>query len=167
MSDDEQQVEERTDETEASSDGEEPSAEERAKQVAEEEEKAKEEMREMEQQDAEELPQDLEDWPSGKAKYETFGGPEGQHSYDEGPETKLGPSSLRHHEGGDTVTVEGEEVDDAQKFKGDPVPGGPTDQNSPDASGESSGDDERSGDDEASGDDERSDGPQASGDDDG
>ena len=148
MNDDEQRVEDRPaseqedEPTQASGAGEsgdggdEPSAQERAEQVAEEEEKAKEEIRELEQKDADELPEKPEDWPSGKAKYETFGGPEGQHAYDEGPEKKLGPSSLRHHEGGDTVTVEGEEVDDADQYKGDPVPGGPTDEQSPDDPGE-------------------------------
>jgi len=40
-------------------------------------------------------------------------------------EAKLGPPDVRHHEGG-KVTVEGEEVD-ADDFKGDPIPGGPTD----------------------------------------
>jgi hypothetical protein len=42
--------------------------------------------------------------PDGQAKYETFGGAEGDHSYDEGPEAKLGPDSVRHHEDG---SVEG------------------------------------------------------------
>ena len=71
-------------------------------------------------------PQNLEDWPQGKAKYETFGGPEGEHAYDEGPEEQLGPSSLRHHEDG-KVSIAGEEVDEADEYKGEPIPGGPTD----------------------------------------
>jgi hypothetical protein len=70
-------------------------------------------------------PEKLEDWPDDEAKYETFGGPEGTHSYAEGPEAKLGPPDVRHHEGG-KVTVEGEEVD-PDEYKGDPIPGGPTD----------------------------------------
>lgn len=94
----------------------------RAQKVEKERQEAKEEMKELE----ENPPEKLEDWPSGKAKYETFGGPEGDHSYDEGPEAKLGPSSLRRHEGGG-VTIEGEEVDDSDEYKGDPIPGGPTD----------------------------------------
>ncbi len=94
----------------------------RAQEVEKESQEAKEEMKELE----ENPPGKLEDWPSGKAKYETFGGPEGDHSYDEGPEAKLGPSSLRRHEGGG-VTIEGEEVDDSDEYKGDPIPGGPTD----------------------------------------
>jgi len=80
-------------------------------------------------------PQNLEDWPQGKAKYETFGGPEGEHGYHEGPEENLGPSSVRHLEDG-RVTVAGEEVDNPDEYKSEPVPGGPTDPNSPDAPGE-------------------------------
>src|SRR4029453_11587 len=60
------------------------------------------------------------------AKYETFGGAEGDHSYDEGPEAKLGPDSVRHHEDG-SVEVGGEKADDPDEFKGEPIPGGPTD----------------------------------------
>jgi hypothetical protein len=82
----------------------------------------KEKVRQLEQ----DPPEKLEDWPDGEAKYETFGGPEGDHSYDEGPESKLGPSDVRHFEDG-KVTVEGEEVDDPDDYKGDPIPGGPTD----------------------------------------
>jgi hypothetical protein len=73
-------------------------------------------------------PEKLEDWPSGQAKYETFGGKEGDHSYAEGPEAKLGPDSVRHREDG-SVEVGGEEVDDPDEFKGEPIPGGPTDPN--------------------------------------
>src|SRR3954449_1132672 len=98
----------------------------KAQEKEEEREKAREKMQEIE----EDPPADLEDWPDDAAKYETFGGPEGEHSYEEGPETKLGPSSLRHTEDGG-VTIEGEEVDDADKYKGDPIPGGPTDENAP------------------------------------
>ncbi|MEA2421808.1 MAG: hypothetical protein QOF55_907 [Thermoleophilaceae bacterium] len=98
----------------------------KAQDKAEERESAKEKMKEIE----EDPPENLEDWPDDAAKYETFGGPEGQHSYEEGPEVKLGPSSLRHHEEG-KVTIEGEEVDDPDKYKGDPIPGGPTDEDAP------------------------------------
>ena len=76
-------------------------------------------------------PEKLEDWPDDDAKYETFGGPEGEHSYDEGPEAQLGPPDVRHHEDG-KVTVEGEEVD-PEEFKGDPIPGGPTDESTADS----------------------------------
>jgi len=71
-------------------------------------------------------PERLEDWPDGQAKYETFGGADGDHSYDEGPEVKLGPHSVRHHEDG-SVEVDGKQVDDPSELKGDPIPGGPTD----------------------------------------
>ena len=96
-----------------------------------EDDEAKEEMRRIE----ENPPENLEDWPQGKAKYETYGGPEGTHGYHEGPEQKLGPSSLRHHEGGE-VSIEGDKVDDPDEYKGDPIPGGPTDPDSPDQPGE-------------------------------
>jgi hypothetical protein len=61
-------------------------------------------------------PQKLEDWPDGPAKYKTFGGPEGDHSYEEGPERQLGPSGVRRHEDG-SVTVDGEEVENPEDFK--------------------------------------------------
>jgi hypothetical protein len=98
----------------------------KAQDKEEERESAKEKMKEIE----EEPPEKLEDWPDDAAKYETFGGPEGDHSYEEGPEVKLGPSSLRHTEGGG-VTIEGEEVDEPDKYKGEPIPGGPTDEDAP------------------------------------
>ena len=98
----------------------------KAQKAHEEREKAKETIKELE----EDPPEKLEDWPDDQAKYETFGGPEGNESYDESVTKKLGPSSLRHHEDG-KVTVEGEEVDNPDEFKGDPIPGGPTDPNAP------------------------------------
>jgi hypothetical protein len=104
----------------------------KAQQAEEEFEQAKQTMKDLEEGDP---PEKLEDWPSDQAKYETYGGPEGPHSYDEGPEQKLGPSSLRHHEDGD-VSIEGDKVDDPDEYKGDPIPGGPTDPNAPDMGGE-------------------------------
>lgn len=71
--------------------------------------------REMEQVE-QDPPEKLEDWPSGAGKYKTFGGPEGDHSYEEGPESQLGPSGLRRHEDG-SVTIDGEEVDDPDEYK--------------------------------------------------
>jgi hypothetical protein len=94
----------------------------KARKAGEEEEKAKEKVKELE----EDPPEKLEDWPDDKAKYETFGGAEGQESYEESVTSKLGPSSLRYREDGG-VEIEGEEVDDPDKYKGDPIPGGPTD----------------------------------------
>jgi hypothetical protein len=117
---------------------------------------AKDKVRELE----ENPPERLEDWPDDEAKYETFGGPEGEHTYEEGPESKLGPSSLRHHEGGD-VSIEGEKVDDPKRYKGDPIPGGPTDPNAtgPDvdnskAQGEQQDDDDDGGGEEQDSDDD-------------
>jgi hypothetical protein len=93
-------------------------------------EKEKEEARQEIERLEEDPPEKLEDWPEWKAKYETFGGKEGEHSYAEGPEQKLGPDSVRHYEDG-TVTVGGEEADDPDEFKGEPIPGGPTDPQAP------------------------------------
>src|SRR5881227_3435414 len=76
----------------------------------------------------EDPPKDLKDWPDDDRKYETFGGREGDHGYEEGPEAKLGPSGLRHHEDG-SVSIDGEKVDKPEEYKGDPIPGGPTDPN--------------------------------------
>jgi hypothetical protein len=99
--------------------------------VQQEREEAKREIEKLEDSP----PEKLEDWPEGKAKYETFGGKEGEHAYHEGPEQNLGPDSLRHHEDG-SVTVRGEEVDDPDAYKGDPIPGGPTDPDAPHEPGE-------------------------------
>ena len=131
----------------------EKSAAEKAQESEEEREQAKETMQKLEEEGA---PDKLEDWPSDAAKYETFGGPEGEHSYHEGPEEEqLGPSSLRHKEDG-SVEIAGEEVDNPDEYKSDPIPGGPTDENAPDAPGEDdddSDDSKESGDSEQSGDD--------------
>jgi hypothetical protein len=80
-------------------------------------------------------PKKLEDWPDDERKYETFGGGEGDHGYEEGPEKNLGPSGLRRHEDG-SITIDGEKVDNPDDYKGDPIPGGPTDPNAPSAAGE-------------------------------
>jgi hypothetical protein len=94
----------------------------KARKAAEEEEAAKEKVKELE----DDPPAKLEDWPDDKAKYETFGGAEGQESYEESVTSKLGPSSLRYREDGG-VEIEGEEVDDPDEYKSEPIPGGPTD----------------------------------------
>jgi hypothetical protein len=90
-------------------------------------------------------PEKLEDWPGGKAKYKTFGGPESESGYGEGATEKLGPADLQHHEDG-SVTVGGEEVDNPDEYKGEPIPGGPTDPEAPpdpgfDADAEANSDD--------------------------
>jgi hypothetical protein len=92
---------------------------EKAKEVYK---KAEETVKQLE----EDPPKKLEDWPTDDAKYRTFGGGEGDHGYDEGPEAKLGPSGVRHFADG-SVEVEGEKVDNPDDFKGEPIPGGPTD----------------------------------------
>jgi len=107
--------------------------EETAEKSEDQESEGREEMEKLEQ--ADEVPKDPADWPDGKAKYLTFGGREGEHGYDEGPEEKLGPSSLEHHEDG-SVSIEGEKVDDPDEYKGEPIPGGPTDPNAPALAGE-------------------------------
>jgi hypothetical protein len=89
----------------------------------------------------EDPPKDLKDWPDDENKYETFGGPEGDHGYEEGPEAKLGPSGLRHREDG-SVEIDGEEVDDPEEYKGDPIPGGPTDPNATGPDVDNKGDDD-------------------------
>src|SRR3954454_24339650 len=107
--------------------GDDDSAQEAAQREEQQVEEAKETMSELEEGDP---PKDLADWPGGKAKYLTYGGPDGGESYDDGATAKLGPSSLRHLEDGN-VTIEGEEVDDPSDFKGDPIPGGPSDPDAP------------------------------------
>ena len=102
-------------------------ADKQREETEREEREAKEEIQALE----DDPPQDLKDWPSGKAKYETFGGPEHETSYDEAATSKLGPSEVRHREDG-SVEVGGEEVDNPDDFKGEPIPGGRTD---PDAEG--------------------------------
>ena len=82
-------------------------------------ETAREEMRELEQQD--EPPEKLEDWPDGKAKYETYGGPDSESAYDEGPTAKLGPSDLEYQEDG-SIEIKGEQVDNPDDYKGEKIP---------------------------------------------
>jgi hypothetical protein len=106
----------------------------KAQEALERHEAAKEKIKALE----DDPPKNLEDWPDDEAKYLTFGGGEGDHGYDEGPERKLGPSSLEHVEGGG-VRIEGEDVENPEDYKGDPIPGGPTDPNAPKLAGEEKG----------------------------
>ena len=100
----------------------------KAQSEEEEVEEAKKVMEELEEGDP---PEKLEDWPGGKAKYQTYGGPDsGDGGYEDGATAKLGPSNLRHHEDG-SVTIDGEEVDDPDEYKGEPIPGGPSDPDAP------------------------------------
>ena len=107
----------------------------RAKEKADAWDEAREKVAKLEEQD--EPPTDLKDWPDDEAKYITYGGGEGDHGYDEGPEKKLGPSSLERHEDG-SITIEGEEVDNPDDYKADPVGAAvetptPDDQESPES----------------------------------
>ena len=103
-------------------------AETKAQTEEEEVAEAKKVMAKLEEGDP---PEKLEDWPGGKAKYQTYGGPDsGDGGYEDGATAKLGPSNLRHHEDG-SVTVDGEEVDNPDDYKGEPIPGGPSDPDAP------------------------------------
>ena len=108
-------------------------------------------------------PKDLEDWPSGRAKYETFGGPEHESSYEDSAATKLGEADVRHHEDG-KVTVGGEEVDNPDEYKGEPIPGGPTDPDTPKISGERDLTDEGKGEGDGDGEADDDDGGEKEGD---
>src|SRR3954454_15508128 len=105
---------------------------EKAQEAEERYEKAQQKIEELE----ENPPEKLEDWPDDAAKYQTFGGSEeGETHYDEKHEKALGEHSVRHHEDG-KVEVKGEEVDNPDEYKGEPIPGGPTDPDAPKISGE-------------------------------
>lgn len=97
-----------------------------------EQQAAREEMKRLEE--ADELPTEPKDWPDGKAKFLTFAS-DTDEPYGEGPTAKLGPGSVEHHEDG-SVSVDGEKVDDPEKYKGKPIAGGPTDPNAPAIAGE-------------------------------
>lgn len=116
---------------------EEQSAGDAADKHKEESEAAKQEIKDLEK----DPPQRLEDWPGGKAKYQTFGGADSETDYEEGPTSKLGPSNLRRFEDG-SITIDGEQVDNPDDYKGEPIPGGPTDPNAPVEPGEEGHDDD-------------------------
>lgn len=110
----------------------------KAQEAAERHERARQKMEEIEK----DPPEKLEDWPDDEAKYETFGGSEdGESYYDEKHEEALGQHSVRHHDDG-SVEVKGEKVDNPDEFKGEPIPGGPTDPDSPAMPGEEKADGE-------------------------
>lgn len=152
MAEEETKVEETEEEAQRDEDG--GSSEEREGMDSD---RVNEQMEELE----ENPPGKLEDWPDGPAKYRTIGGGDASESWEEGPTKHLGPSDVRYYEDG-TVTVKGEEVDNPEDFKGDPIPGGPTDPDAPDdpsgledkekGEGGSEGEDD---DDDAAGEDER------------
>jgi hypothetical protein len=100
-------------------------AQRKAREAKEAHERARETMKDLEERD--EPPKRLEDWPDDEAKYVTYGGGEGDHGYEDGPERKLGPSSLERHADG-SVSIDGEKVDDPERYKtDDPIKGGPSD----------------------------------------
>ena len=108
----------------------------KAQEAEEKFEAAKQKMQELEKNP----PEKLEDWPDDAAKYQTFGGSEdGDSSYDENVEEALGEHSVRHHEDG-KVEVKGEVVDNPEDYKGEPIPGGPTDPDSAAMPGEEKAD---------------------------
>jgi hypothetical protein len=92
---------------------------------ARDEERDVETMRELEAGDA---PSDLKDWPSDSAMYQTYG--EDDEPYGEGLTANLGPSDLARHDDG-SISIKGEKVDNPDDYRGEPIPGGPTDPNSP------------------------------------
>ena len=107
-------------------------AAQKAQEAEEKHEAAKAKMEEIEK----DPPENLEDWPDDEAKYQTFGGAEdGESTYDDKHEEALGEHSVRHHEDG-SVEVKGDKAENPDDYKGDPIPGGPTDPNSPDLAGE-------------------------------
>jgi hypothetical protein len=94
----------------------EKSSEELAREKEEQSEQAKKEIEELER--ADELPADISEWPSGPAKYETFG--KDDDAYGEGATEKLGPANLERHADG-SVSIDGEKVDNPDDYKGDPI----------------------------------------------
>ena len=111
-----------------------------AQELAEKHEREDEEAEKEMEKIADDPPQRLEDWPGGKAKYKTYGGPDGEADYHDGPTKNLGPTDLQYQEDG-SVTIDGEEVDDPDEYKGEPIPGGPTDPEATNEPGEPDDDD--------------------------
>ena len=94
-------------------------AQEKAQEKEKENETAAEEMRELE---AGEPPTDLDDWPSGPAKYLTYGmeGSEDNSVYGDGVTAKLGPANLQRFKDG-SIVIDGEKVDNPDDYKGEPL----------------------------------------------
>ena len=103
----------------------------KAQEAEERHERARATMEELEK----DPPKKLEDWPDDEAKYETFGGSDTESDYDDKHEDALGKHSVRHLDDG-SVEVKGEKVDNPDEFKGEPIPGGPTDPDAPPMPGE-------------------------------
>ena len=103
-----------------------PTAQDKAQEKQKENEGAAEEMEKLEAGDA---PTDLKDWPSGPAKYLTYGN-EDNEVYGEGVTAKLGPANLKRFDDG-SITIDDKKVDNPDDYKGEPLAGGPTDSNAP------------------------------------
>ena len=101
-------------------------AQEKAQEKEKENVRSAEEMRDLE---AGEPPTELKDWPSGPAKYLTYGNEENE-SYGVGVTAKLGPANLARFVDG-SITIDGNQVDNPGDYKGEPVAGGPTDPDAP------------------------------------
>ena len=106
--------------------GADPTAREKAQAKEKENEGAAEEMRALEGGEA---PTDLDDWPSGPAKYLTYGNEEGE-VYGVGVTANLGPANLQRFEDG-SIAIDGDKVDNPDDYKGEPIAGGPTDPDAP------------------------------------
>jgi hypothetical protein len=101
------------------------SAQDLARKKEEEREEAQREIKEMEEGD---IPESIEEWPTGPAKYETFGADDD--AYGEGATAKLGPANLTRNSDG-SVEIDGKKVDNPDDYKGEPIAGGlPTDDSS-------------------------------------
>jgi hypothetical protein len=94
------------------------------REAEEVEERTRDTMRELEAGD---VPADIADWPSGPAKFKTYGSDD--EPYGVGLTAKLGPSLRRHADG--SISIDGKKVDNPEDYKGTPIPGGPTDPNAP------------------------------------
>ena len=103
-----------------------PTAQEKAQEKERENETAADEMRELEGGEA---PTDLDDWPSGPAKYLTYGNDDNE-VYGVGVTAKLGPANLERFDDG-SVSIDGKKVDNPDDYKGKPIAGGPTDTDAP------------------------------------
>ena len=98
-------------------------AQEKAHEKLRENEDAAEVMRVLE---IGEPPMDLKDWPSGPAKYLTYGSNAENEIYGEGLTANLGPANLRRFADG-SIAIDGEQVDNPDDYRGEPLLGGPTD----------------------------------------
>lgn len=114
--------------------------------IAEDEDTARAQIDKMEEEGP---PENLGDWPRGKAMYLSFGGAEGEQGYEEGPARQMGPSSLRHHADG-SVEVRGEMVENPDEYKSDQTVGEEAEDLGMDKGAKSEGDEDEDSDDSES-----------------